>query len=353
MKAVRERMRKSLSIKTTKVAAGPPGGRKIIRPVAEADFARCYQLCGEVMESTNAGMHVLFAIRLADKQEVVIKVRQKSKSFKSATEEREWRCTTECLLNMPKVDTICEFLEVLETKEHYYVVMEKVDGKDLFEQMSAEHIKQVDAREIVRQILDALNTMHKIGRIHKDLKLENVMVDMESPMKKETMIAARLEGSESPATVKLIDFDTCQAWEPTSPKAKDVLGTDGYIAPEAYAGEYSPASDIYCVGVIMYKLLTRRFPLRADIFDDQPGENWVGSPAMMRIQERLRTERIDFERPPLNRLPEAADLCSQMLRFDANERPSAEEGLMHPWFHIPADMMSPPASPGAARSAGQ
>merc|ERR1712178_215794 len=102
--------------------------------------------------------------------------------------------------------------------------------------------------------------------------------------------------SSSPG-VKLIDFDTVQDWEPTSPKSRDVLGTDGYIAPEAYGGEYSPASDIYCVGVIMYKLLTRKFPSRADIFDDQPGENWVGSPAMKRIRERLKTEKMAFSRP--------------------------------------------------------
>eukprot|EP00419_Tripos_fusus_P000832 CAMPEP_0172670754 /NCGR_PEP_ID=MMETSP1074-20121228/10487_1 /TAXON_ID=2916 /ORGANISM="Ceratium fusus, Strain PA161109" /LENGTH=364 /DNA_ID=CAMNT_0013487705 /DNA_START=97 /DNA_END=1191 /DNA_ORIENTATION=+ len=345
MKAVRERMKKSLSIKTTKV--GPPG-RKSIRPISEADFARMYKLRGEVMESTNAGMHVLFATRLVDGEEVVIKVREKSRSFKSGTEEREWRSTTECQLNMPKVDTICAFLEVMETREAYYVVMEKVDGKDLFEQMCSEQISQVDAREIVRQILDALNTMHKIGRIHKDLKLENVMVDLETPSKMASSMAAVPEASESPATVKLIDFDTVQAWEPSSPKAKDVLGTDGYIAPEAYAGEYSPASDVYCVGVIMYKLLTRKFPSRPDIFDDQPGENWVGSPAMRRIRERLRTEKIDFDRPPLHKLPEAAHLCSQMLRFMPNERPSAEEALTHPWFQIPIDMMSSPATPRAA-----
>merc|ERR1719476_702942 len=89
--------------------------------------------------------------------------------------------------------------------------------------------------------------------------------------------------------VKLIDFDTVQDWEPSSPKAREVLGTDGYIAPEAYSGEYSPASDVYCIGVIMYKLLTRRFPSNSEIFDDKPGENWVGSPAMKRIRERLRT----------------------------------------------------------------
>merc|ERR1719327_1440077 len=104
---------------------------------------------------------------------------------------------------------------------------------------------------------------------------------MDSPQRKRTSVPGTpSENPCSPAMAKLIDFDTVQDWEPMSPKAKDVLGTDGYIAPEAYGGEYSPASDVYAVGVIMYKLLTGRFPSRPDIFDDEPGENWVGSEAM-------------------------------------------------------------------------
>merc|ERR550539_1384656 len=172
------------------------------------------------------------------------------------------------------------------------------------------------------------------------------MVDI-SPKKK----TPTAEGADSisPAAAKLIDFDTVESWEPTSPKSRDVLGTDGYIAPEAYSGNYSPASDMYCVGVIMYKLLTGKFPTRTDIFDDLPGENWVGSPAMKRIQERLKSEKIDFGRAPFDRSPVAADLASSLLRFDPNERPSAEEALRHPWFALDANMMIPPRSPKPPR----
>eukprot|EP00928_Gymnodinium_smaydae_P009165 TRINITY_DN13394_c0_g2_i2.p1 TRINITY_DN13394_c0_g2~~TRINITY_DN13394_c0_g2_i2.p1 ORF type:complete len:385 (+),score=72.02 TRINITY_DN13394_c0_g2_i2:139-1293(+) len=358
MRALRERVRLSLTVETQKPAhsgfmirSGSSGSlsshspklkeRRGIKSTSEAKFAKHYKLKGEVMASTNVGMKVLFAQRLSDNVEVVIKVRDKSNSFKRGSDEREWRCTTEIQLNMPKNDTLCEYLEVLETKDNYYVVMEKVDGRDLFEQMQHDKdgIKQVKTREIVWQILSALSKLHGSGRIHKDLKLENVMVDMNTPKRRQSQVPGG--GDLSPPSAKLIDFDTVQDWEPSSPKARDVLGTDGYIAPEAYGGQYSPASDIYCVGVILYKLLTRKFPFRSEIFDDQPGENWVGSPAMARIQERLKHEKIDFQRPPLNKCPAVADLLAKMLAFDAAERPSAEEAMGHPWFYLKPEELSP------------
>jgi len=213
----------------------------------------------------------------------------------------------------------------------------------LFEQMAREKLPILDAREVVRQVLEALTAMHNSGRIHKDLKFENVMVDT-NPKNPPNVECG------SPVSAKIIDFDTVQDWEPNSPKTKDVLGTDGYIAPEAYSGDYSPASDIYAVGVIMYKLLTRKFPSRADIFDDQPGENYVGSPAMKRIKERLRKEQIDFTLPPLDRCPEARELVESMLKFDPEARPTAEAALKHPWFNLDAEVLSPKATSRSSSS---
>merc|ERR1712125_14885 len=189
--------------------------------------------------------------------------------------------------------------------------------------MGSARIPMVDSRALVRQILDGLLTLHKSGRIHKDIKLENVVADMDSPRKK---------GEDSPVAAKFIDFDTVQDWEPKSPRSKTILGTDGYIAPEAYDGNYSPASDVYCAGVIMYKLLTRRFPHKADLFDDKPGENKAGHPAMKRIQQRLLETKIDFGRPPLDKCPLAKDLVERMLAMESEKRPTSEEALDHPWF---------------------
>jgi serine/threonine protein kinase len=341
--------------------------------MSEEKFEKLYTLRGEVQPSTNTGMVVVFCER-KDGLECVVKRRDRKTSFKRPSDEREWAITTEVQANFPEMESLCQLLDLIVTPTNYYVVMEKVEGTDLFELMSREKLAQSESRDIVFQIIDALREFHEVGRIHKDLKMENVMVDMNSikssaspggykstssprgsPGRAKNSISSRFFGGGSGRTqspekstsppspsVKLIDFDTVENWEPSSgesprPRTRDVLGTDGYIAPEAYGGEYSPASDIYCAGVIMYKMLTRKFPHHQAIFDDKPGENWVGSPAMLRIMERLKNASIDFTKRPLDEMPEATDLCMSLLAYDPAARPSAREALRHPWFLMKLD----------------
>jgi len=232
-----------------------------------------------------------------------------------------------------------------------------------YEILATDRVDQSEAREILRQILEALRVMHRMGRVHRDLKLENVVVDLDllspvphthrcqefsimdsqstnwSSSAASTMVPDDSPPRSPPSTgsAKIIDFDTVSDWEPTSPASKNVLGTDGYIAPEAYDGCYSPASDIYSVGVMMYALLTQSFPFRSNIFDDKAGENWVGSPAMKRVKERVKSTKVNFDRRPFDSCRDALELCSQMLAVDARMRPSALEALSHRWFRTPAE----------------
>lgn len=223
-------------------------------------------------------------------------------------------------MNMHKVEGMCEYLAVYETSAKYYVVMERVKGMDLFEHMQLWKFQQEDAREILFQMLKALRAMHALGRIHRDLKDANVVVDLSSTK----MPRVSSNGSTTCVEANLIDLDTAEYWDPTGPKTKQVVGTDGYIAPEAYFGNYSPASDIFFVGVIMYKLLTGKLPF---MFPGAKGE-WSAT----RMQECLKEENVDFELPPLNSMPVAQVLVKQMMVFDLEERPSASEALKHPWF---------------------
>lgn len=324
-------------------AANRASGSSSPRGIRQIDnFNEIYVLGREVMPSTHSYMKVHFATRKQDGAEVVVKLRFKPKCFRSKEDERNWRRSTEYLLNMPDNSHIAAIYDVLEDPKTFYIVMEKVSGMDLFETLEQEYVSVEDAREILRQLLTAMAHLHAHNAVHKDLKLENVMID--SPKKRHS------EGMLSPTSVKVIDFDTLDQWTPASPVAKDVVGTDQYIAQEAYAGKYSPLSDVFAVGVIAYKLLCGRFPFHEEIFDDEAGENWVGSPKMLQIRRRLKVAKVDFSQPVFREQPLALDLVTRMLAYNEQHRPTAAAAMQHRWFQ--EDRTPAPPAEGGYSSLG-
>lgn len=131
--------------------------------------------------------------------------------------------------------------------------------------------------------------------------------------------------------LKLIDFDFTEEWEPNSPRSKAVVGTDGYIAPEAYLGDVCPKSDVFSAGVVLYVLVAGRFPYDDDIFDDGPNENFVGSPKMKEIYGKIKNFKVRYGRV-WDSLPEAKEFVQTLIEFDIDKRPDAEDALKHAWL---------------------
>jgi serine/threonine protein kinase len=315
-------------------------------------------------------MEIKRAVAWHSKEEVIVKIRWKRNSFHHGGEEKAWRASTEMMLNLPPCGSIARIQHVFETPDAYFVVMEKAGGTDLFEHMhrgGALPIEEV--RDVLQQLLTGVNELHSRGCIHKDLKLENVMLDrtasafigqwssVPSQEVSPSCIPLPSGGGDAPTAgrsiVKLIDFDTIEEWTPKSAKASEVLGTDQYIAPEAYEGSYSPASDIFAVGVLTYKLLSGSFPFSQAIFDDRPGENWVGSPKMQQIRDRLHQQRIDWGHPVFRANPAAQQILDKMLAMDEARRPSAREALADPWLAIESANSDIHSSPGQSPSTNE
>lgn len=289
-------------------------------------FADFYTLGGEVAKLSMRGTSIRHGVRRSDRCKVVVKVRERfcddnglvNGSFESLEDETEWRRIMERYLNLPHHDSIACCHEVLEDDKRYYVVMARAMGEDIYEVLHKEgELYPVEVREVLRQILSAVAALHAQGCIHKDLKLENVVLE-------------RVHGAEF--IVKLIDFDTMAVWSPKGPPELDVLGTDQYIAPEAYQGIYSPASDIFAVGVLAYRLLTYDFPFDNKIFDDEPGDNWVGAPQMEAICETLHHVEISWDYKVFQKHPGALEFCQMALAMDPTRRPTALQALAHPWL---------------------
>jgi serine/threonine-protein kinase len=135
-----------------------------------------------------------------------------------------------------------------------FVVMELVTGPTLADRIDAGPVPAADALRICAQVAAALTAAHARGVVHRDIKPVNVML---------------------PASgVKVLDFGISAVageHEP-APDGRSVWGTPAYLAPERIdGGPVTPASDVYALGLLLYRLLAGAPPWRAesiaDLFD--------------------------------------------------------------------------------------
>jgi serine/threonine protein kinase len=141
---------------------------------------------------------------------------------------------------------IIKLIDLFENSEYYYIVLEYMEGKDMFDYLKARSFKisEERAKDIAYQILLAVSYLHSYGIVHRDLKLENVM--MSDPSDK--------------AVPKLVDFGLAKIIGPNE-KSNEPFGTVGYVAPEVLKKEpYSFSCDIWSLGCITYALLSGSLP---------------------------------------------------------------------------------------------
>ncbi|MDG4806353.1 serine/threonine-protein kinase [Micromonospora sp. WMMD1120] len=127
-----------------------------------------------------------------------------------------------------------------------YVVMELVDGASLANRLGREvRLPWREAVTIAAEVSSALATAHARGVVHRDVTPGNVML--------------------TSTGVKVVDFGI-SALVGESEKGPDgaLLGTPAYLAPERLDnGQVSPATDVYAVGLLLYRMLTGRLPWQA------------------------------------------------------------------------------------------
>mmetsp|Transcript_116265 Transcript_116265/g.205586 ORF Transcript_116265/g.205586 Transcript_116265/m.205586 type:complete len:373 (+) Transcript_116265:76-1194(+) len=297
--------------------------RNIENIVAPGSIEDIFEFREGLHESASSNVKVMKAKpKETDGPDVIVKMR--SKKF-AAGGERVFRQVLERMLNLDNHTNVLGLSRVIEDDKRYYLIMERCSGGELFDFLQTEtDVPESECKRIMREILQGVDHIHSKGLIHRDIKPENIMF---------TDASADPVSPGHKKSIKLIDFDTCQEYEPMSPKAKHVVGTMGYIAPEALKGEYTPASDLWSVGVILYILMTGDMPFDVDSIVDDPAETTVGSSTMEQLYEALKDVHIDFECEPWPSFPQARDLCMELLAFSADDRsPSAKHALQHPWL---------------------
>ena len=220
-----------------------------------------------------------------------------------------------------------------ETDGLHYIAMKFVQGDTLKEVAQREGAMSVArAAELLSQVAEALDYAHSQGVIHRDIKPSNIMLTESGWVYLTDFGLARGTGGSAGLTM-----------------AGTVMGTPEYMSPEQAQGlaTIGTATDIYALGVVLYELLTGRFPFSADTPMAMLAARLLEQPRPPRDHRPelpLAVEDVVMRalaRKPEARFPSAGALV-QALRAAGNANPGAPT-LRPPYEQPPMIAPSPPA----------
>lgn len=195
-----------------------------------------------------------------------------------------------------------------------FISMEYLSGNTLFEQITQnkDHLTENTIRHITQQLLEAVNSMHSNNIVHCDLKLENIVFENKSNDQK----------------LKIIDLGIGQVLKSNS-HLTTFQGTLPYIAPELIYQTYNYKVDIWAIGVILYILVTGKFPF-AGYVKNSNGESVIDS---CLTQQLIIESEPDYEHRVFQTVDtNLVSLLKLMLTKNPKKRPGAKYLLTHEWF---------------------
>lgn len=212
---------------------------------------------------------------------------------------------------------IVEVIEYFDDISSFFLVMELCTGPDIFtyvlDQMDSPEgdgfVPESEISVLLRQCLKSVLCCHAHGFVHRDLNAKNFMITGDD------------------RTVKLIDFGLATRFYGYLPQDQyiEIAGTSHYMAPEMMiSGKYSPAVDMWSLGVLLYVCLTGLMLLPKD---DDRKKHLLGKKAYV---EKKLEKCTQLQKRACS--AQARDLLRMMLKYDPAERISASEALSHPFI---------------------
>lgn len=193
----------------------------------------------------------------------------------------------------------------MEDEKNYYVVSELVKGGELFKRLTnLKSFTEIQAADIIHQIMLGLNYMHLQSITHRDIKPENIL-----------LVSDVIDNFD----IKIADLGfSTQLDKETGLEL--VLGTPLYMAPELVKHQkYTEKVDVWALGIITYQLLSGKTP-----YD---GKN------IKKINQNILGKEIKFPEKQFKNISlNAQDFIIQCLDRNQVTRPSIAHLFDHPWI---------------------
>ena len=195
--------------------------------------------------------------------------------------------------------SVTKILETFESEKYMLIIMEYISGGNLQSFVKKRRkLCEKTAKILFRQIIQGIKYIHSRGIVHRDIKLENILLDLNN-------------------IVKICDFGVGKLIKPNT-ILKDQCGTPVYMAPEIIKGEgyHGFPVDIWSAGVALYIMLSGNLPFNKD------------------KEHNLEYSILNSEIKEIKDVsPEANNLLKNILMKDPNKRFTENQILEHPWMN--------------------
>ncbi|KAG1211488.1 hypothetical protein G6F35_010479 [Rhizopus arrhizus] len=209
----------------------------------------------------------------------------------------------------------------METEQFICIVLEYVEGGELFDLVQKMHYQSRLARQKVDettiknlflQLVKAVKWLHEHHIVHRDLKLENILIHKENEQ----------------IVLKITDFGLARVVDPESPLLTTRCGSEEYAAPEILQGKGydGKKTDTWALGIILYALLVGYLPFRYDVRKQEK---------VSQLFYRIVKAEVKWPTDDLSEISaEAKFVVSRILERNPEKRIHINDIEHLPWFNM-------------------